>query len=100
MIARTLMVFLLVPTLIDPIPIDARQGPAALPSQNELIERRILSHLEYLFHKLIAERRDTTLDGTKAFSGGDRFLPGKIALGLSLVLIGSSGCRRMFASRF
>lgn len=62
----------------------AAQSPA---TQNELIEQRVLPHLSYLFEKLVTEKRDTTIDGQRAFTGGDRFLPGKIALGLSIVLV-------------
>ena len=53
---------------------------ARAQSQNELIEQRVLPHLEHLFKKLAAERLDTTIDGQRAFTGSDRFLPGKIAL--------------------
>jgi hypothetical protein len=59
----------------------------AAAAQNALIEARVLPHLASLFDKLVAEKRDTTIDGQRAFTGGDRFLPGKIALGLSLVLV-------------
>ena len=67
-------------------------------SQNELIEQRVLPHLEHLFQKLVAEKRDTTIDGQRAFTGGDRFLPGKVALGLSLVLVNTPRSDPRFAS--
>ena len=68
----------------------APRGPQTRPSpasQNELIEQRVLPELRFLFEKLVAEKRDTTLDGVKVFGGRDRFLTGKIALGLSILLI-------------
>jgi hypothetical protein len=71
---------------------------ARAQSQNELIEQRVLPHLEHLFKKLIAEKRDTTIDGQKAFTGGDRFLPGKIALGSSLVLVNTPRTDPRFAT--
>jgi hypothetical protein len=74
----------------------ARQ--AAAQSQNELIEQRVLPHLEHLFKKLVVEKRDTAIDGQKTFTGGDRFLPGKIALGLSLVLVNTPRADPRFAS--
>ena len=40
-------------------------------TQNEIIERQILPHLDDLFRKLIAEKRDITIDGTKAFGGDE-----------------------------
>jgi hypothetical protein len=67
-------------------------------SQNELIEQRVLPHLDHLFQKLVTEKRDTTIDGQKAFTGGDRFLPGKIALGLSLLLVNTPRADPKFAS--
>lgn len=73
-------------------------GDARGQSQNELIERRVLPHLEHLFQKLVTEKRETTIDGQKAFTGGDRFLPGKIALGLSLVLVNTPRTDPKFAS--
>lgn len=73
-------------------------GEAFAQSQNELIEQRVLPHLERLFQKLVAEQRDTTIDGQRAFTGGDRFLPGKIALGLSLVLVNTPRTDPRFAS--
>jgi hypothetical protein len=71
---------------------------ARAQSQNELIEQRVLPHLEHLFTKLVVEQRDTTIDGQKAFTGGDRFLPGKIALGLSLVLVNTPRTDPRFAT--
>lgn len=71
---------------------------ACAQSQNELIEQRVLPHLEHLFKTLVAERRDTTIDGQRAFTGGDRFLPGKIALGLSLVLVNTPRTDPRFAT--
>jgi hypothetical protein len=76
----------------------AMAGEAFAQSQNELIEQRVLPHLEQLFRKLVAEKRETTIDGQKAFTGGDRFLPGKIALGLSLVLVNTPRTDPGFAS--
>lgn len=78
--------------------IAAVAGEAFAQSQNELIEKRVLPHLDHLFQKLVAEKRDTTIDGQKAFTGGDRFLPGKIALGLSLVLVNTPRTDPRFAS--
>ena len=74
------------------------QSAAGALSQNEIIERRILPQLEGLFQKLIAEKRDITIDGTRAFSGDDHFLPGKVALGLTHVLINTPRSDPRFAT--
>ena len=39
----------------------------------------------------MAERERTTLDGVRVFDGRDKFLPGKIAIGLSYLLVGNGG---------
>jgi len=74
------------------------QSAAGTETQNEIIERQILPQLEGLFRKLIAEKRDVTIDGTKAFSGDDHFLPGKVALGLAHVLINTPQSDPRFAT--
>jgi hypothetical protein len=56
MIVRRTIGSLLVLTLSGAVSADAiRQIPTAPASQNEIIERRVLPHLEYLFQTLIAE---------------------------------------------
>jgi hypothetical protein len=58
-----------------------------LPPLDQIVDRSLMPQIEFLFAKLLAERRDITLDGTRAFNGGDRFLPGKIAIGFSYLLL-------------
>lgn len=58
-----------------------------LPPLQTLVDRQLTPQLELLFEKLLADRRDMTLDGTRVFNGGDKFLPGKIAIGLSYVVL-------------
>ncbi|MFL6661412.1 MAG: hypothetical protein ACJ8G7_04490 [Rhizobacter sp.] len=60
---------------------------AALPPLDQIIDGSLMPQLEFLFDKLLAERRDITLDGTRAFNGGDKFLPGKIAIGFSYLVL-------------
>ena len=102
-IVRRTIASLALLTLIFTVSTDAQVGRSSLAThaaatQNELIEQRIVPHLSYLFQKLVTERRDTTIDGQRAFTGGDRFLPGKIALGLSLVLVNTPRADPRFAS--
>jgi hypothetical protein len=98
---RTMLAFLFL-TLSVTVAADRQVGqrdadaPAAA-TQNALIESRVLPHLASLFEKLVSEKRDTTIDGQRAFTGGDRFLPGKIALGLSLVLVNTPRSDPRFA---
>ncbi len=40
-----------------------------------------------LLDKLMVEKRDMTLDGVRVFDADDKFLPGKVAIGLAYLLI-------------
>src|SRR5690242_4652360 len=57
---------------------------------NQTVERRIMPQLDRLLHKLIDQRRDTTLDGVRVFDAHDKFLPGKIAAGMTYLLLDTS----------
>lgn len=67
---------------------DAR-GPlyAAVPPMNQTVEARILPRMAVLLDKLMAEKRGMTLDGVKVFEADDKFLPGKIAIGLAYLIV-------------
>nr|WP_298412022.1 hypothetical protein [uncultured Halomonas sp.] len=54
---------------------------------NQTIDQEILPQLDVFFEKLLAEKEDVTLDGIQALNGKDKFLPGKIAIGLSYLLL-------------
>lgn len=60
---------------------------ATAAPMNATVEQRILPEIDFLLGKLLAEKRDMTLDGVKVFEADDKFLPGKIAIGLSYLLI-------------
>ena len=59
----------------------------ALPPLDGIVDGALMQQLDFLFKKLLTERRDITLDGTRAFNGGDKFLPGKVAIGFSYLLL-------------
>jgi hypothetical protein len=54
---------------------------------DQTVTRRILPELDTLLNKLIAEKGDMTLDGIRVFESNDRFLPGKIAVGMAFLLV-------------
>ncbi|WP_394830674.1 hypothetical protein LVJ94_29620 [Pendulispora rubella] len=64
---------------------------------NTIVTSKLLPHLDFLFNKLAVEKKDFALDGTKAFNGRDEFLPGKIAIGFSYLLIGTPESDPKFA---
>lgn len=53
------------------------------PAMNAVIETRVGPQMDQLLTRLITEGRDMTLDGVKVFEAKDKFLPGKIAIGLA-----------------
>src|SRR5258708_568891 len=54
---------------------------------DDVVRERLYPQLDYLFEKIRADKAAVTLDGVAAFNGGDKFLPGKIAVGLSHLLL-------------
>ncbi|MBO9711090.1 MAG: hypothetical protein J7521_23060 [Caulobacter sp.] len=60
---------------------------AAVPPMNRTVETRLLSQMAVLLDKLMVEKRDMTLDGVRVFDADDKFLPGKVAIGLAYLLI-------------
>ena len=54
---------------------------------NRTVETRLLPQMAVLLDKLMVEKRDMTLDGVRVFDADDKFLPGKVAIGLAYLLI-------------
>jgi len=69
-------------------PIRGRVYQSVTP-MNRTVEQRIVPQLAALIDKLMVERRAMRIDGVEVFSGQDKFLPGKIALGAAYVLLGT-----------
>lgn len=85
---RTLLFLTAVLALATPVA--AQRGPlyaGAVAPMNQTVEKRLLPQTAVLLHKLLAEKRDMTLDGVKVFEADDKFLPGKIAIGLAYLIV-------------
>ncbi|WP_213981207.1 hypothetical protein [Sphingomonas sp. dw_22] len=69
--------------------VPAPHGPAyaQAPAMDATVTGRLLPQLEALLHQLLREKRGLTIDGVPVFDSGDKFLPGKIASGLSYLLL-------------
>jgi hypothetical protein len=72
--------------------VSAEQGPrgpiyATVAPMNRTVETRLLPQMAVLLDKLLVEKRDMTLDGVKVFEADDKFLPGKIAIGLAYLIV-------------
>lgn len=63
-----------------------RPRMASLPLDG-IINRSLLPQLAHFCSRLLAERKAMQLDGEPVFSGKDKFLPGKIAKGMSYLLL-------------
>ena len=61
-------------------------APLADTPMNQIVQATVYPQLDYLSAKLNAEKLGVALDGVEAFKGNDKFLPGKIAVGLAHVL--------------
>lgn len=72
---------------IGAVPAPRGQAYDSVAAMNATVEQRILPEIDFLLGKLLSERRAMTLDGVKVFEADDKFLPGKIAIGLSYLLI-------------
>jgi hypothetical protein len=57
------------------------------PPMDQTVHRRILPQLDGLLDQLAVQKQDMTLDGVKVFESGDKFLPGKIAIGMAYALL-------------
>jgi hypothetical protein len=57
------------------------------PAMNRTVSTRIVPQVARLVDQLLLERRAMRIDGVEVFNGKDKFLPGKIALGMSYVLL-------------
>lgn len=71
----------------------------APPPMNQSVQGRVRPQVEALLEALAAEGRDYTLDGVEVFEAQDKFLPGKIASGMSHVLVATSRDDPAFAER-
>jgi hypothetical protein len=78
----------------DPLPADPTADPggrgrvyATVAPMNRTVETRLLPQMAVLLDKLMVEKRDMTLDGVRVFDADDKFLPGKVAIGLAYLLI-------------
>jgi hypothetical protein len=54
---------------------------------NRVVEAELLPQIEYFFKKISVEKELVVIDGVPAFKAKDKFLPGKIAVGLSHFLV-------------
>lgn len=79
--------------LLSALPAQAQveRGPvyASVLPMDLTIETRVTPQMDALLEQLMTEGRDTTLDGVRVFDAKDKFLPGKIAIGLAHAVLAS-----------
>ena len=83
-ICLTIVTLLLGGNVLAQVPIEPGQIQTPV---NQFVKRELFPQFEYFFEKLVTERERTQIDGVAAFNGKDKFLPGKIAVGLSHLLL-------------
>lgn len=66
-----------------PLHCAAAHDTSTRPAFNEVVEERIRPQVEHLVLQLARQGKSMQIDGTPAFNGSDKFLPGKIALAFS-----------------
>ena len=69
------------------------------PPMDRIITGRIMPQLDGLMDRLIDEQGAMTLDGVKVFESNDKFLPGKIAVGLVYPLLATPADSPQFKTR-
>ncbi|HEX3365106.1 hypothetical protein [Phenylobacterium sp.] len=65
---------------------------------DETVNGRILPRIEAQLDELATAKSDMTLDGVRVFDGHDRFLPGKIAVGMAYALLATPRTDPRFAA--
>ena len=75
-----------------PVGAAAALPPDAAPAvpMNAIVQNQLHPQLEHLFTRLAADKAGLVMDGYKPFASNDKFLPGKIAIGLSYVLLNTA----------
>lgn len=71
----------------------------APPPMDRTVQDRIQPQVEALLDALVAEGRAYRLDGVEVFAAQDKFLPGKIAIGMSHLLVATDRDDPAFAGR-
>jgi len=86
-------------TPIDPL-VAAAQPALSEQPLNTIVAKRILPQIDRFFDQLVTQRLDTEINGVKVFAAnsGDKFLPGKVAIGMSYLLINTPTTDPKFAT--
>lgn len=58
-----------------------------LPSYDQTVKTRLMPQLRNIIDQMLAQQRDMTIDGVRVFDSNDRFLPGKIAIGIAHLIL-------------
>ncbi len=76
-----------------PSPVNQRPGASPGESRDrtldQLVQAELLPQLDFLFEGLVKEKAALRLDGVPALNAADKFLPGKIAVGIGHLVLAS-----------
>lgn len=68
-------------------PMAIYQPPLAGVPFNRIVQQEAMPQLDYFFHKLSTEKENIVIDGISAMHSDDKFLPGKIAIAMSYIIL-------------
>lgn len=74
---------------VDAAPVtveSASDAPTSVTPMSVTVDTRLLPQVDALLQRLMREERALTIDGQPVFAGRDKFLPGKIAVGMAHVI--------------
>lgn len=76
------------PTPVDPVVTAASPAMSDQP-MDTIVSTKILPQIDVFFDQLMAQKLEMEVDGVKVFApdSGDKFLPGKVAIGMSYLLL-------------
>jgi hypothetical protein len=66
--------------------VDARPAASLSAPMNATVEQRLMPQVDRLLQQLMTEQRAMRIDGQPVFNGRDKFLPGKIAVGMAHII--------------
>jgi hypothetical protein len=65
---------------------NAMAAIAKIAPMNVTVEQRLVPQVDLLLKQLMTEQRAMSIDGQQVFNGRDKFLPGKIAVGMAHII--------------
>ena len=69
------------------LPVTSANVQHVPPPFDHTVRNQLMPELKSIIDQLLAQKRDMTMDGVRVFESNDKFLPGKIAIGMAHLII-------------